>query len=131
MAAARQMHRAMQRFVAGDAKAAATGLAPGDRRQIRSLFESLRMESGEERHKQWLRAIRQGTFSFGKEVVTYAPRGKNSWKARALGVSHDRRVHTYKPGFLTSNWKLFHDAVMAHRFFVIHELLPRYGICAA
>ena len=53
------------------------------------------------------------------------------WKAKALGVSHDLRVHTYKPRFLTSNWKLFHDAVMAHRFFVIHELLPKYGICAA
>lgn len=131
MTAARQMHRAMQRFVAGDPHAAVARLAPGDRRQIRSLFESLRIKDGEARHKQWLRAIRQGAFSFGKETVTYAPRGKNSWKARALGVSHDRRVHTYKSSFLTSNWKLFHDAVMAHRFFVIHELLPRYGICAA
>lgn len=131
MAAARQMHSALQRFLAGDPAAAVAGLPSRDSHQIRSLFESLKMENGEERHNHWLRAIRNGTFSFGKEVVTYEPRGKNSWKAKALGVSHDLRVHTYKPRFLTSNWKLFHDAVMAHRFFLIHELLPRYGICAA
>jgi len=131
MAAARQIHRAMQRFIEGNPAAAVADLSPKDSRQIRTLFESLQMEDGEERHKHWLRAIRQGAFSFGGETVTYDPRGKNSWKAKALGVSHDLRVHTYKPRFLFSNWKLFHDAVMAHRFFVNHELLPRYGICAA
>jgi len=131
MAAARQMHQAMQRFIIGDPDAAANDLLLADRDRIRSLFESLRIESGEERHKQWLMAIRQGQFSFGAETVTYAARGKNSWKAKALGISHDLRAHTYKPRFLASNWKLFHDAVMAHRFFVIHDLLPRYGICAA
>ncbi len=131
MVAARQMHRAMQRFLAGDPAATVDDLPPQDNRQIRTLFESLQMEDGEERHKHWLQAIRQGAFSFGGETVTYKPRGKNSWKAKALGVSHDLRVHTYKPRFLSSNWKLFHDAVMAHRFFVNHELLPRYGICAA
>ena len=106
-------------------------LPSGDLGRIRTLFDSLRIEDGEERHQHWLKAIRQGAFSFGKETVTYAARGKTSWKTTALGVSHDLRVHTYKPQFLKSNWKLFHDAVMAHRFFVIHDLLPPYGICAA
>lgn len=131
MQAARHMHHAMQRFILGDPVAKVKELPAADRNQIRALFNGLKIKSGKERHKHWLKAIRQGQFSFGAENVTYAPRGKNSWKARALGVSHDRRVHTYKPRFLTSNWKLFHDAVMAHRFFVIHELLPKYGICAA
>lgn len=131
MAAARHLHQAMQRFISGNPNAASTDLPVADRDRIWSLFDTLRIESGAERHKHWLRAIRQGQFSFGPETVPYAPRGKHSWKAKALGVSHDLRVHTYKPRFLSSNWKLFHDAVMAHRFFVIHELLPRYGICAA
>lgn len=32
--------------------------------------------------------------------------------------------------FLSSHWKLFHDALQAHRFFVLHELLPKYGLLA-
>ncbi len=131
MTAARQMHRVMQRFISGDPAAATTDLKRRDSNRIRSLFQSLTIENGDERHRHWLQAVRQGAFSFGGETVTYAPRGKQSWKAKALGSSHDLRVHTYKPRFLRSHWKLFHDAVQAHRFFVIHDLLPRYGICAA
>ena len=33
--------------------------------------------------------------------------------------------------FLISDWKMFHDALQAHRFEVIHEILPKYGISAA
>jgi len=32
--------------------------------------------------------------------------------------------------FLDSNWKLFHDALLAHRYTVLHEILPHEGICA-
>jgi hypothetical protein len=33
--------------------------------------------------------------------------------------------------FMKSNWKHFHDALQAHRFDVLHDILPKYGICAA
>lgn len=29
------------------------------------------------------------------------------------------------------DWKLFHDALLARWFAVIHDILPQYGICAA
>jgi hypothetical protein len=88
-------------------------------------------EDGEKRHQNWLKAIKDGYFSFGAETVHYQARGRKSWKAEALGTSHDIDVYDYTPLFLKSNWKLFHDAIQAHRFYVTHDLLPQYGICAA
>ena len=89
-------------------------------------------------HK-WLDAIEAGVFSFGKEKVGYVAMGKGSWKHDALGApleadededDGDQRFE-YHPAFLRSHWKLFHDALQAHRFEVLHGILPRYGICAA
>lgn len=34
----------------------------------------------------------------------------------------------YPESFLTSDWKLLHDALQAHRFFVLHELIPQYRL---
>jgi len=38
---------------------------------------------------------------------------------------------TFKPDFLRSNWKHFHDAVQYHSLFIVHDLLPRVGLCAS
>ena len=43
-------------------------------------------------------------------------------------------LHSHMPNkdsLITSNWKRFHDALQAHRFDLIHDILPRYGISAA
>jgi len=40
-------------------------------------------------------------------------------------------VFKYTQTFPKSNWKMFHDALQAHRFAVLHDILPRYGIIAA
>ncbi len=130
--AANKLCIAMQRYRQGDADAAVDGIGEKNRKVIFELLGNTRIKEGEERHKIWLKAIADGRFSFGKQAgVTYAPRGRASWKAEALGTSHDERVHTYKDNFVSSNWKLFHDATQAHRFSVLHDILPRYGICAA
>ncbi|HZG40316.1 MAG TPA: DUF6765 family protein, partial [Nodosilinea sp.] len=75
--------------------------------------------------------------------VSYIAHGYGSWKHRALGVAGEgdgqrpalgHRKETriaYTPQFLTSHWKRFHDALRAHHFYVIHDLLPQYGICVA
>ena len=34
-------------------------------------------------------------------------------------------------GFLTSDWKMFHDGAKAHRRAVVDDVLTRYGIVAA
>ncbi len=102
-----------------------------DREQIKHLFTSLIDDDGEKRHQRWLKAIAKGTFSFGKETIHYDPNQK-LWKMQALKPAHfgRPRIIAYSDGFLTSDWKLFHDALMAHRFTVIREILPSYHICA-
>jgi len=32
----------------------------------------------------------------------------------------------YKPEFLKSDWKLFHDALQLHRYYIVHDILPKY-----
>lgn len=129
--AANRLCMVMQRYRLGDADAVVTGIKQADMSAIRDLFTKTRIKEGKKRHEVWLKAIAAGTFSFGKVKLGYEARGQNSWKARALGTSHDMRVHTYKDDFIESDWKLFHDAVQAHRLTVLHDILPRYDICAA
>lgn len=80
-------------------------------------------------------AIEAGNFSFGPATISYIAKGKGSWKHLALGmesaVDRGDEVYPYRPEFLTSDWKRFHDALQIHRLSVLHKLLPKYGICAA
>lgn len=118
--------KAMQRYL-GESE---SGIPAADMQKIRTLFESTKFEDGQKRHRAWLAAIADGRFSFGAASVSYADIGRGSWKADALGTSVDMPIHPYPTGFLQSNWKLFHDAIQQHRVTVLHDILPRYGICA-
>ena len=137
--AANEMCRAMQRFLLGDPFAHADGIGEKDMEKIRELFVGLKEKEGKTRHKEWLKAIAKGIFTFGPEDVCYMGKSRNlcgsdkvkSWKEQALGTNVDLYKYPYKASFLKSNWKLFHDATMAHRFYLVNELLPAYGICAA
>ncbi|MCP4672436.1 MAG: hypothetical protein GY857_14155 [Desulfobacula sp.] len=108
-----------------------TGIKTSDMKKIRALFETIKEKNGEKRHEKWLEKIKEGYFSFGSEQVSYSAKGRDSWKKQALGSNFDESVCQYSESFLTSNWKLFHDAAIAHRFYILHDLLPKYGICAA
>jgi hypothetical protein len=122
---------AMGRYRLKDPRAMVSGIGAADMVKIRDLFGKLAIEDGEERHQEWLDAIGAGDFSFGSVALHYAEDGERSWKARALGTSDDDEVYTYQTAFLTSNWKLFHDALQQHRLTILHDILPKYGICAA
>ncbi len=129
--AADAMCRRMQEYRrADDPQVAVTGIGAADMAVIREQFASLKKVDGRDRHTSWLQTIAAGRFSFGPAQIAYAEDGKNSWKAQALGTSSDMPVYRYTESFLTSNWKLFHDAVQEHRLTVLHDILPRYGICA-
>jgi len=125
----------MQRFQLKDADAETEGLPARDKDKLASMLRNTKSEDGRKRHEKWLQAIQDGKFSFGPEELSYIPKGEASWKHAALGtiqwVDQAKDVHRYKKSFLKSNWKLFHDALQAHRFVVLHDILPRYGICAA
>jgi hypothetical protein len=129
------MCQVIRRFRLGDPQASVPGLLEPDRALIRQLFESLTDNSGHARHRQWLGVIAAGQFSFGAAEIRYLPKGEGSWKHLALGTlqdtDRDDDVFPYSANFLTSDWKRFHDALQAHHFYVVHELLPKYGICVA
>jgi hypothetical protein len=137
--AAQHLYLALKRYRLGDSDAVVPPLNTIDRSKIAHYLETLTDSSGHNRHQAWLKAINQGEFSFGPSPVTaqlsYVDKGKNSWKFNALGTEKlkdsPEDIFPFRNDFLNSNWKLFHDALQAHHFYVLHELLPNYGICVA
>jgi hypothetical protein len=128
--AADAMCKAMRRYRQKDATADVIGLTDGDTQHIRELFLKEKDTDPTKRHQNWLKAIGEGQFSFGSVTLEYADLGPTSWKAQALGTSDDRQEYPYRVGFLNMNWKLFHDALQLHRLIVLHDILPKYGICS-
>ncbi len=133
MQACEHMCIAMRRYRLKDPVASVKGLTDATRLQLQNMFSNLQLESGDERHQKWLKAISIGAFTVcgPVDINDYFARGNDSWKAAALGSSFDLPVFPYRDNFLKSDWKLFHDAIQAHRFNVVYNILPRYGICAA
>lgn len=138
MDAVDKMCRAMQCFNQRDLKMdleSMPGLPAADAKKILSLIKNIKGDSGEVRHQKWLEEINKGSFSFGPEKVTYVRKGKGSWKHKSIGqlaaADTGRETFTFKDSFMKSDWKHFHDALQAHRLDILHDVLPRYGICAA
>ena len=133
--AADKMCRAMQRYQVGNPVATVSGLPQSGRDKIEELFLSITDEEGDDRHQKWLEKIGKGFFDFTAVKLEYQAKGYNSWKQQALKTTKLTEsvtdIFPYSDSFLKSDWKMFHDALLAHHFFVIHELLPNYGICAA
>ncbi len=133
--AAHEMCKAMQCYRAGSPDANVPGLSVAQRNQLGDYLTEFQESDGEARHRRWLDLIARGEFGFPAVKVVYKAKGNGSWKHQALGTTRKidlkKDVFPYSPGFLTSDWKLFHDALMAHRFTVVHSILPHYGICAA
>ncbi len=132
------MCRIMQCYVANSTSADianVSGIPPADAQTIKRLINSIREDKGEERHAMWLAAIENGEFSFGAETLSYKAKGEGSWKHSSIGQleasDSDDDEFEYSNDFLSSDWKLFHDALQAYRFDILHDVLPNYGICAA
>lgn len=132
-AAARQMFVAMVRFRAGDPDCAVAIPEEHFHRVDRWLAE-IKDADADVRHARWLELIRSGEFGF-KDEVGYVGKGARSWKHEALETAREidlvGETFHFRPQFLNSDWKLFHDALQVHRLFVLNELLPAYGLCAA
>jgi len=135
MEASHEMCKAMQRWLLNDPNADVQGLKDEDAKKLEYLIRNVHDSDGHKRHKEWQKQLAEGYFSFGKVDLPYFEKGQGSWKHAALGTKAARdkkkQVFPYSDAFLNSNWKHFHDAIQAHRFDVIHDILPKYGICAA
>lgn len=106
-----------------------------DLQAIERNFKLFREPEGEERHKRWIASIANGDFSFGPQEIVYISRGEGSWKYEALGKKslneRDDTIFDFSETFMASNYKRFHDAVQEHRLTILHDILPKYGICLA
>ncbi|WP_022665712.1 DUF6765 family protein [Desulfospira joergensenii] len=129
--AADHLCRAMEQFRAGSVEAPTIGLSEEYKGKIKEIFTTFTNEEGEERHQGWMERIREGFFPFGPGNPAYDPCGKRSWKYLSLGTTKDFQEYNWNSTFLNSDWKFFHDALLDHRFTLLHEILPKYGICAA
>ncbi|HVU04970.1 MAG TPA: DUF6765 family protein [Polyangiaceae bacterium] len=133
--AALHLFDAMRMFRVTAGRPTPNGMAPADRDLIERNIREFQETEGEERHARWLECIAAGEFSFGRARLSYVAKGEGSWKFSALGTTEDKQTredgYEFTPAFLRSDWKLFHDALQAHRLAVLHDILPRYGICAA
>lgn len=133
--AADNMCKAMQRYQLNNPDALVKGLPQSGKDKIKALFLSLTNEEGDVRNQEWLDKIGSGYFDFTAVKLDYQAKGYESWKYNALKTTKLTEsitdIFPYNDSFLKSDWKMFHDALQAHHFFVIHDLLPKYGICAA
>jgi hypothetical protein len=133
LAAAEQMCQWLQRYLIGNSDVVMPGLPATDRAIIADLLQNTQDWESTARHDRWYRAIKDGKFSFGSDNCNYIAKGRGSWVSEAFGVDHPpfedpRYLHPHLPSFPASNWKLFHDALLAHQSFIMKELLPRYQI---
>jgi hypothetical protein len=92
-------------------------------------------EEPSERLNMWKESVLRGDFSFGTDVWNYEIEGKNSWLYEAFGYESNDDFEfknvKFDSNFMSSNWKMAQDALSFHQFSVLHEILPKFGICAA
>lgn len=134
--AAKAAFRALINFRNEDQTLSSTDDIPAqDLGQIVENLRNFTRENSKKRHKKWKKSIARGDFSFGPANVDYIHKGKNSWKYQALGTEKEfdtgKEKYEFKPEFMKSNWKLFHDALQTHHLEVLRDILPKYGISAA
>lgn len=130
---------AMRRYHHGNPAAATESIPAAERKKITDMLVKTKEPDGDKRLDAWMTAISNGTFCVNgeplRDELEYIPKGKGSWKHAALGTEAEKddpsREYDFDSSFLTSDWRLFHDALQAHRFYVLTELLPEYGISAA
>jgi hypothetical protein len=132
--AANGLCRVFRRYLLGDPTAEVDGLPEPLLAEIRHRFATYTDADERIRHRRWLDDLRDDAFGIGGVELDYVGKGPGSWRAQALKYpapdTEDRRF-PYDEGFLTSHWKLFHDAAKAHRRSVVDDVLPSFGICVA
>jgi hypothetical protein len=80
----------------------------------------------QQRIANWKKWIKSGIFGFRKENIAY---DREIWfKDAVVIVNEKKNIFIRNDVFLKSNWKYFNDAAYAQRLYILHELLPRYGI---
>lgn len=99
----------------------------GDWEKFRDDFEGILIHRGsvDKRTELWKNSFNNRRLGF-ESHVTYR---ENDWFEGAVElVDKENNIFKKKKDFHRSDWKLFHDAVLVHRFFIKNEALPAYDI---
>ncbi len=106
-----------------------------DFEEIVKLLKSCQSDDPLVRLSQWEMAIKEGRFSFGTDMWSYQSQGQGSWLDQAFGCQDPDEFLgnncEFSEAFLKQNWKLAQDALLYHRFILVYEILPNYGLCVA
>lgn len=145
--AAVRLFEEFKRYQVGDSTAVVPQMLKADQDTLKVMFETLTSDDENDRHQKWINAIESGRFSFGSASPKYDGSGTASWKFKALGQSYiewfankvkeDVRDEVglsvnikadHADTFLSSDYKLFHDAARTHRHQMITTVFPSFGL---
>jgi len=130
--AVKHMYRAMRRYLMGDPNYIVEDLPKEILKKFKHYFLLFKNPSAEHRHTEWVNLLKSGVFDFEVEDLPYHEQGEDSWVFKATGLKSEDRLKDHPieltKDFFTSDWKLFHDALLVHRFNIINRILPNYGI---
>lgn len=109
------------------------GLGVDQKRALAKIMEENQSEDPDVRLQFVVDAVGEGRVPGLKErIPVYVAKGKGSWKFVATGIESATDDGHIKPlwsnQFEESDYRKFHDAVKEHRFHVMQEILPYYGI---
>jgi len=136
MDAVDKLFSALVAYKNGESNVKPTSLLVKDRENIYRYLSEFTSDDEEERTNQWIEKIAAGNFSFGAETPIYKGAGSDSWYNK-LNIILPKKLESktedahYSNDFLTSDWKLFHDALVDHRAMILHEILPTFKITVA
>ncbi|QGG46314.1 DUF6765 family protein [Heliorestis convoluta] len=132
MEAVDHIYEAMKRYLIDNPYADVEGVPSEERKKIEDYLRTIDFTSGEERHREWLKLIREGKFSFGPEYVSYASDGRGSWEFEITnGYDVETDIINSHKFFETSHWRYFYDAIRDHYYFLLRKLFPKYGLLIA
>ncbi|MGH8780882.1 DUF6765 family protein [Paraburkholderia sp.] len=108
------------------------GLSADVKTALRTLLGESRSHNPDERLERVSSAIAAGEIPGLMEALpAYIPKGPDSWKHLATGITvkDDGNVApVWSQHFEDSDYRKFHDATKEHRFVVIQQILPTFGL---
>lgn len=145
--AAVRLFEEFKRYQVGDSAAAVPQMLKADEDALKRMFETLTSDDEKDRHQKVINSIESGCFSFGTASPKYDGSGTASWKFKALGQSYLEWTANkviegvrdevglsvnikadHADTFLTSDYKLFHDAARNHRHQMLTTVFPSFGL---
>jgi hypothetical protein len=110
------------------------GLAPDAKQALHDLLASNQSHDPMLRLASLSKSLAAGLIpTLKEEIPAYIPKGMGSWHFTATGLmdsdaENNNNLPVWSIDFENSHYRKFHDAVKAHIFVVVQEILPSHGL---